>query len=916
MLCGRDAELGSITQLLEDAKSSRSGVLVVRGEPGVGKSALLEEVVERATGVQVLRATGVQTESEIAFAALDQIVRPLLGHLDEIPPPQAAALRTALGLGDGAEPPRFLIAVAVLSLLAAGAESEPLLVVIDDAQWLDEASAQALTFAARRLEAEGIAAVFAAREGDEQSFDAPGLPELRLTGLEPAAADILLGQPGGDGLAPEVRDQLVRATGGNPLALLELPRLLSADQLAGREPLSEPLPVSQTIEAAFLERARALPASSQTLLLVAACEDTGDPELLLRAADLLAIEVAAFTAAEATGLVRFEADGVRFRHPLVRSALYQGASLPERRAAHATLAEALEGEEYADRRAWHKAAATIGRNDEVAAELERSADRARRRSGYAAAASAFERAADLTADEGLRARRLFGAADAAGLAGRVRHAGTLLDTARSLAPDALLRADIDRLRGSLEFELGELASASKTLLEGADQVAELDKYRALYMLMGAWRAAAWGGELTIEMEVAKRTQLLGGLAGNEFELAWMRGIGKVLDGDVVGGMASLREALDAVDDVGDPRQLSIAAEVAIYLADLPLGRAFAARTIAAGRAMGAIAGLAYGLTLLGSLEVRDGLFTSGIANASEGLRLARETGQLFAVSTALTAIANAEAYRGNEDACREAVAEAFEMASAHGLGVLQARPGSWALAELDLTMGRFAEALARFEGLAETPPGTGQLITLTLATPDLVEAAARAGRPDAAVEPLASYTEWVEAADSSTGLALAARCRGLLAEGAEAEEHFEQALHLHAAEPRSFPAARTALVYGEALRRARRRRDARDQLRAALEVFEQIGAAPWAERARNELRASGESARRREPSTLDQLTRQELQIARFVAEGLTNRQVAEQLFLSPRTIDFHLRNVFRKLNIASRSELGRVMANREIVYAG
>jgi DNA-binding NarL/FixJ family response regulator len=910
MLYGRDVELLAIDSLLDGARSSQSGVLVVRGEPGVGKSALLDEAVTRAGGLRVLRAAGIETESQLAFAALHQVVRPLLERLDEIPAPQAAALGAALGLGPGAEPDRFLISVAALSLLAAEAERRPLLCAVDDAQWLDQPSAEALAFAARRLGAEGIALIFAAREGEGRGFEAPGLPELRLAGLGPEAADALLAQRAGIRLTEEVRGRLLASTGGNPLALLELPGLLSEDQLAGRAPLAEPLPVGAALEAAFLKRARGLPRGSQALLLIAAADGTGDPTVVLRAARALRIAGAAFGAAEAAGLIRFGEARVEFRHPLVRSAVYQGASLPERQEVHEKLADLLEGEEYADRRAWHRAAATTEPDADIAEELERTADRARRRSGYGAAASAFERAATLTPADEMRARRLLAAADAGWLAGRPQHAAALLEKARPLSSHPLLLADIDHLRGTIEFGRGGLAAAHAILVEGAAEVAPLDARKALRMLVSAGEVAGFSGDFSKEIEVARRAEgLYEQSGGNGFEYSWVVGVGSTLAGDLAKGMRLLRKAVAAAEAFTDPRRLMSAGEAAVYLGEPSSALAFWGRAARAARAGGAIGTLPLALELLAAIEVIDGRLASAAANASEGLNLSRDTGQANSAAYHLAVLARVEALRGREEECRAHAAEAFELASAHGLH-FQGATATWALGELELGLGRPAEALSRLQSLATVAAGATHPIIALYTTPDLVEAAVRADRGDVTEPALARFAEWAAATGSPWPLALVARCRAQLSDGDAARRHFQEALRLHAAGGWSLEGARTRLAYGEFLRRAGERKEAREHLRSALDLFDRVRAAPWAERARAELRASGESARRRDPSTIDQLTPQELQIARFVADGATNRQVAAQLFLSPRTIDYHLRNVFRKLGITSRNELGRFLTNR------
>jgi hypothetical protein len=444
MLYGRDVELSRIGALLDGARRSRSGVLVLRGEAGVGKTALLEDARDRARDMRVLAGSGIESEAELPFAAVHQLARPVLQDVDALPGPQASALRGALGAEDGRSGERFLVSLAVLSLLAEAAEERPLLCLVDDAQWLDDASADALVFVARRLEAEGIAMLFAAREGEARRFDAPGLPELPLGGLDSAAAGALLEDQAGAALAPEVRDRLIEGTGGNPLALLELP--LSEAQLAGTEPLMDPLPVSARVERSFLARVRDLPEDTQTLLLVAAAEDTGVLATVLRAAGRLGAGAQSVDAAEQAGLLHVRGRRLEFRHPLVRSAVYQGAPLSRRQSAHRALAEGLDGESEADRRTWHRAAASVGPDPHVGDELEQAALRAQGRSGFAPASLAFERAAVLTPGEKDRARRLIAAAESAWFAGHPDRAAMLYERARPVASDPVQLADIDRGR--------------------------------------------------------------------------------------------------------------------------------------------------------------------------------------------------------------------------------------------------------------------------------------------------------------------------------------------------------------------------------------------------------------------------------------------------------------------------------------
>jgi len=913
MLHGRDVECAAIDRLLADASELRSGALVVRGEVGVGKSALLAYAADRATGrMRVLWGAGVESESELAFAALHQLVRPVLDHVERLPGPQAAALQGAFGLATPRRTDRFLIGVAALSLLAEVAEERPLVCLVDDAQWLDQPSTDALSFAARRLEAEGIVLLVAARDDDLPVFTAPSVAELRLNGLDADAAGALLSEQFPAGLAPDVRARLIEVTQGNPLALLELPASLNPDQLAGRAPLPDPLPVSAGVERVFVERVRRLPESTQTLLLAAAAEETGDPAVIFRAGRALQTGEQAFGIAETAGLVRIAEGRIRFHHPLVRSAVYRGATFSQRQAAHRALAAALPGEEHADRRAWHRAAAAVEPDPEVADELERSAARARRRSGYAAAARALERSAELTTAEDLRGRRLAAAADAAWLAGQPERALELLDRVADGLLEPRLQADVMHLRGVIELRRGVPADAFTILAAGSAQVAPFDPVKALAMLLPASEAASYAGDVALTIEAARRAAALprGERRVDLFTLGLLVGVGSILEGDTARGAPLLREAVTLASAFDDPSRLGFAGAAARYLGDDTATHDFSARAVARARATGELILLPYLLESLAVAEVAAGRYTAATASASEGLRLARETGQESSVCRNLSTLALLAAMQGREDDCRSYAAEALEHAVPRGLR-LQAASAAWAVALLDLALNRPVEALSRLKTLAAGSE-TGHPVIALLSVPDLVEAAVRANQAQHGQTALAGFEQWATHTAPPWALALLPRCRGLLSAGAAANRHFAEALRLHGPSSRPFDRARTQLLYGEALRRARRRAEAREHLRAAFTTFGQLGASPWAERARTELRASGETARQRDPSTLDQLTPQELQIVRFVGQGATNRDVAAQLFLSPRTIDYHLRQIFTKLGISSRAELIRLRVDERV----
>ena len=911
MLFGRDPERVRIGELLDGARASRSAVLVISGEPGVGKSALLEDARDQAGDMRVLSGAGVESEAQLPFAALHQIVRPVLGHVESLPQPQAAALRGALGLAAGGGEDRFLVSLAVLSLLAEAAEDRPLLCLVDDAQWLDDASADALVFVARRLEAEGIVMLFGAREGDVRRFEAPGLPDLQLGGLDPSAAGTLIDRSAGVELSSELRGRLVAETGGNPLALLELSSALSEAQLSGAETVLAPIPVSARVERAFLARVNRLPEETQTLLLVASADDSGELATVLRASAQLGAEAVALDEAERAGLVHVRGTRLELRHPLVRSAVYQAAPLSKRQAVHGALATVLDGEADADRRAWHRAAASVEADPSVGEELEEAAERARRRSGFAAASLAFERAATLTTDEDQRARRLTSAAENAWLAGRVERALMLLEAARPLVSEPIQRADIDRFLGLIEMTRGVPADACQLLLRAATEVAPSDGGRALQLLNIAGLAAAYAGDREAAVAIGRLARDLHQEEPPFFRMLaqLLVGLGAHADEDFTDAASRLRVALELAEELDDdaakePVALLFAGRAALYLGDDEATYRTHREAAARARASGALSIVTQILPRLAITELWAGRWASGSANAREGVQLAREIGQHDLVAQQLVLLALIAALRGSEDECRSLAAESRELASARQLGIVL-ELAHWALALLELGLGRAEEALRRCREISST-------LVVFWGGLDRIEAAIRAGEPETARAWLDVLEPWAESSASAWGRAVALHCRALLSDDeSESERLFLEALDAHADASRPFEHARTELAYGEFLRRARRRVEARDHLRAALDSFETLGATLWAERARVELRASGQTARKRDPSTRNTLTEQELQIARFVAEGHTNREVAAQLFLSPRTIDFHLRNVYRKLGITSRTALARLDLDSE-----
>jgi signal transduction histidine kinase/DNA-binding NarL/FixJ family response regulator len=901
VLFGRDVERAQMGALVEAARSSRSGALILRGEAGVGKTALLEDARERARDMQVLAARGVEAESELPFAGLHQLVRPALHLLERLPEPQAAALQGAFGLRQRAGEDRFLISVACLTLLSELAETRPVLCLVDDAQWLDASSADTLAFVARRLDAEGIVMLFAARGGAGRGFEGREIPVLELSALDSDAAAALIASGAGGSVATAVRDVLVEQAGGNALALVELPKALSGTQLAGVEPLPDDLPLSRNVERVFRERVRRLPDETQQVLSLIAAEGSGRLAPVLRATESAGVSADALGFAERAGLVSVLGERVEMRHPLVRSAILQGMSAAARRSTHRALAEALDDDLRLDERAWHLAAAADGPDAHAAEELERAAVRARRRSAHASAAAALERAAALSVEVTSQARRLVAAAAAAWHAGDPDRASMLLDRADPLVADRRLRADVEHLKGEIALRCGVLLDACDILIAGAEDIAPVDTRKALEMLLQAREAAGWAGDTPRTIETGHRAAALprSDDPAARFLADLLVGVGRLYEGETAIGLPLVRDVVARIDDYDEPGWVVWAATGAQALGEEARASELLQRAIALARASGAVDELTYVLLAYVLMGLLAGRFDVA-AEAAEGLTLAREAGLPNAASTHLAMLAWFAGQRGDEGECRGSAATAIELAQPSG-GAFANAIAEWGVGLLELSRRRAGEAVARLMSVGADRAGEGHPYFGLMSAPDLVEACVLAGREDDARAAAAAFDGFAQPGAPTWAMAFAARCRALLSDDGTAG--FEEALRLHARGDRPFDCARTEMLFGECLGGQGRRAESREQLRTALATFEQLGAAGWADRARAALRASGEAAKRGDSSSLSRLSSQELQIARLVAQGLSNREVAARLFLSPRTIDAQLRNVFALLGIASRVEL-------------
>jgi DNA-binding CsgD family transcriptional regulator len=906
-LRGRRTQCQVLDRLVASARSGESKVLVLRGDAGVGKTVLLDYLADSASGCRIARVAGDESEMELAFAGLHQFCAPMLDHLDRIPLPQRLALATAFGLSAGDPPDRFLVGLAVLSLLAEVAAIQPLVCLIDDAQWLDRVSVQTFAFVARRLLAESVALVFAERPVGEDE-ELRGLPGLSIQGLGDSDARWLLGKAIHGPLDVAVQDQIIAETRGNPLALLELPRGLTSVELAGGFGLPETMPLASRIEEGFIRRLGPLSAETRLLLLTAAVEPVGDVALLWRAAKVLGIGPDAAGAAEASGLVEI-GSRVRFRHPLVRSAACRAAGEGELRTVHRALAEVTDPALDPDRRAWHRAHAAIEPDEEVASDLIRSADRAQARGGLAAAAAFLEEATRLTLDPVDRAQRALGAAQAKYLAGAPEAALRLLAAAEVGPLDELQRARVDLLRGQIAFVYRPGSDAPPLLLKAAKRLETLDIGLARETYLDAFTAAVIVGRLSRGADVAEvaaaARQAPASPTPERAPDLLLDGLALLITEGRAAGTPLLERAIGAfcnqeVSADDELRWLWLVGRVAQDLWDDASWHELCTRHVQLARQTGALAVL--------PIALRSRIFVHSLAGElDEGNALTEEVkGVTDATGSELAAYGAVaiEAWRGHEAETSGLIdiTMADVVGRGEGMGVAI---GQFLAALLYNGLGRYEDALAA----AETACEYNDLGVLAWALTELIEAAARSNRHDVGTAALERLSESTQASRTDWGIGIEARSRALLSPDDVAERLYREAIDRLGRTRVRVELARTHLVYGEWLRRTGRRVHAREQLRTAYEMLSRIGADGFAERARRELLATGETARKRTDETRGDLTAQEEQIARLASDGRTNPEIGAELFISSRTVEWHLRKVYPKLGISSRKQLKGALPN-------
>ncbi len=913
MLIGQARERGLIDELLKKGHAGVSAALIVHGEPGIGKSTLLEYLVAEADGFTVLSARPLEAEAELPFAGLADLLRPLLPLLGRLPAHQAAVLAGALALGPPAPGDRFAVAAATLSILAAGAEDGPLLVTVDDAQWLDGPSREALLFAARRLSREGILVVLASR--DRPWLAAAGIDRLAMARLAEDDARLLIDRSKRV-VSPAVCDRLIRDTAGNPLAILEAVAALSEAQLIGTDPIADPLRLGGELQEAFIRRLEPLPANTRRALLVAAASDTGDVREIARALPALGLEQSALEPAVREGLIAIQDTLVEFSHPLLRSAVYHSADSSDRLASHKALALALSPDS-GGRIAWHLASATRGPDEEVAALLEASAGVAQARLGHASAALAYETAARLSPADSDRLRRTMAAAHAHWLGGAPDRVDELLQTILPLAVDPALRADIQLLRAAALFFIAPVGELYTLLATESERIAPVDPTRAAGMLAHAAGCQLMSGDLILSVDTARRALALAAPLGGPVAAV----AAAVLAGSLCfrGNMeeaTSILEPLlpmfDAVDPLGEAGQhVALAAQRLSFLEEFERAESMLNRMIDAARLASALSVLPFPLAVMAEHKLRLGRVAAAHAAAAESVRLASETGQ-SAGAFPLVILARVEAVLGLEKECRDHVATGRALSQKVGSSTIEWYAES-VLGLLELSLGNLEQAYAHTVEAArlELIMGVGLPVIVPL-RPDLIEAAIRLGRLDDAARELELFEQQARKTGVSWAAATAARCRGLIDDESTYETTFAEALTLHG-NTSPWERARTELCLGRRRRRSRHRAEARASLRSALATFESLGAESWAEEARKELRATGLTVTPSLDPTLRDLTPQELQVALIIAKGATTKEAAASLFLSPKTIEFHLGNTYRKLAVRSRAELVRRVEHLDVV---
>jgi DNA-binding CsgD family transcriptional regulator len=913
VLIGRAEERTRVDELLKKGRVGMSAALIVHGDPGIGKSRLLEYLIAEAEGFIVLRAHPLEAEVELPFAGLSDLLRPLLPLLDRVPAPQAGALSAALALGPPAPGDRFAVAAATLSMLALGAEAAPLLVAVDDAHWLDGPSREALLFAARRLGREGVLVVLASR--DLPWLEAAGIDRLAITGLTENEAGALIDESK-RAISAGVREQLIGDTAGNPLAILEALDVLSDAQLAGTELIASPLPVGDDLGHGFVRKLEPLPADTRAALLVAAASDTGDLREIARALATLGLEQSALAPGVGEGLIAIQPTLVEFSHPLVRSAVYHAATPADRHAAHKALAHALSPDAV-DRFAWHLASSTGEPDEEVAALLEASANAAQVRLGYSSAALAYETAARLSPADADRVLRTMAAAQAHWLGGSPDRVDDLLLAILPLAIDPALRADIQLLRAGALFFIAPVGELYTLLATEGERIASVDPARAAVMFCHAAGCCLMAGELIRSVETARRAFVLAQPLGGPVT-ARTAGVlagylvfrGAIEEGTAI--LEPLLSTLDEVDPLGASQDMALIAQGLSFLEDFERAERTINRVILAARDASAPSLLPFPLAVLSEHELRRGRVAAAHAAAAESVRLVHETGQTAAAAFSLVTLARVEAILGLEDQCREHVATGRAVSRKVGAATIEWY-GEAVLGLLDLSLGNAEQAYAHTLEAARLELRMGSVLPVIVPLrPDLIEAAIRLGRLDDAARELELFEQQGRETGISWIAATAARCRGLIDDESTYERTFAEALVLHGNNS-PWERARTELCLGRRRRRSRRRADARASLRSALAIFESLGGEPWAEETRKELRATGLTVTPTNDSSLRDLTPQELQVTLIIAKGATTKQAAAALFLSPKTIEFHLANTYRKLGLSSRTELVRRVERLDVV---